>query len=82
MGLSHVVCAEGMGLYGGIAGRLWELMRLGEPHLAELSELSFLVLDEADRMVQQGHYQVTVYSHAPWSLHRDTPTLAALFVGL
>ena len=38
-------------------GRLWELMRLGEPHLADLSQVSFLVLDEADRMVQQGHFQ-------------------------
>ncbi|BDA45127.1 DEAD-box ATP-dependent RNA helicase 13 [Coccomyxa sp. Obi] len=38
-------------------GRLWELMRLGEPHLADLTGLSFLVLDEADRMVQQGHFQ-------------------------
>lgn len=39
-------------------GRLWELMRLGEPHLADLAHVSFLVLDEADRMVQQGHFQV------------------------
>ncbi len=39
-------------------GRLWELMRLGEPHLADLSQVAFLVLDEADRMVQQGHFQV------------------------
>ena len=39
-------------------GRLWELMRLGEPHLADLSCVMFLVLDEADRMVQQGHFQV------------------------
>ncbi|CAL8469133.1 g8674 [Coccomyxa elongata] len=38
-------------------GRLWELMRLGEPHLADLTGLSFLVLDEADRMVQRGHFQ-------------------------
>ena len=27
-------------------------------HLAKLSGLSFLVIDEADRMVQQGHFQV------------------------
>lgn len=27
-------------------------------HLSDMSQLSFLVLDEADRMVQQGHYQV------------------------
>lgn len=39
-------------------GRLWELMRDRQPHLTDLSHLSFLVLDEADRMVQQGHFQV------------------------
>ncbi len=39
-------------------GRLWELMRSAEPHLADLSRVGFLVLDEADRMVQQGHFQV------------------------
>lgn len=39
-------------------GRLWELMSSGEPHLSNLRSLSFLVLDEADRMVQQGHFQV------------------------
>ena len=38
-------------------GRLWELMKEGQAHLADLGLLSFLVLDEADRMVQQGHYQ-------------------------
>ena len=39
-------------------GRLWELVRLAEPHLADLSRVCFLVLDEADRMTQQGHFQV------------------------
>ena len=41
-------------------GRLWELVRLGEPHLADLSRVCFMVLDEADRMVQQGHFQVPI----------------------
>lgn len=39
-------------------GRLWELMRDGQEHLTDLAGLSFLVLDEADRMLQQGHFQV------------------------
>ncbi len=39
-------------------GRLWELIRAGQAHLCDLSHLSFLVMDEADRMVQQGHFQV------------------------
>lgn len=38
-------------------GRLWELMREGMPHLTDARALSFLVLDEADRMVQAGHFQ-------------------------
>ncbi|GFR48029.1 hypothetical protein Agub_g9861, partial [Astrephomene gubernaculifera] len=48
-------------------GRLWDLMcrppstdRHGPAaaaHLANLTSLSFLVLDEADRMVAQGHYK-------------------------
>ena len=38
-------------------GRLWQLIDEGSPHLAQLKDLSFLVLDEADRMVQQGHFQ-------------------------
>ncbi|KAL4431591.1 hypothetical protein ABPG77_001433 [Micractinium sp. CCAP 211/92] len=37
-------------------GRLWDLMREGQAHVTDLSQLSFLVIDEADRMVQQGHY--------------------------
>ncbi|CAM6024096.1 unnamed protein product [Sphagnum balticum] len=41
----------------GTPGRLWELMSGGESHLLELSLLSFFVLDEADRMVEKGHFQ-------------------------
>jgi ATP-dependent RNA helicase DDX24/MAK5 len=37
-------------------GRLWDLMRQAHPHVSDLSSLSFLVIDEADRMVQRGHY--------------------------
>ncbi|KAJ7955505.1 DEAD-box ATP-dependent RNA helicase [Quillaja saponaria] len=40
----------------GTPGRLWELMSGGEKHLVELHSLSFFVLDEADRMVQNGHF--------------------------
>jgi len=39
-------------------GRLWDMMKDAyvANHLTDFSALSFLVLDEADRMVQQGHY--------------------------
>lgn len=40
----------------GTPGRLWELMSGGESHLAELNSLSFFVLDEADRMIENGHF--------------------------
>lgn len=39
-------------------GRLWDLMRQGHQHLTDLSSLSFLVIDEADRMVQQVGKQI------------------------
>ncbi|KAJ0034868.1 hypothetical protein Pint_25192 [Pistacia integerrima] len=41
----------------GTPGRLWELMSGGEPHLVELHTLSFFVLDEADRMIENGHFR-------------------------
>ncbi|EOA29884.1 hypothetical protein CARUB_v10012980mg [Capsella rubella] len=41
----------------GTPGRLWELMSAGEKHLVELHSLSFFVLDEADRMVESGHFR-------------------------
>ncbi|KAL5712115.1 RNA helicase [Ranunculus cassubicifolius] len=37
-------------------GRLWELMSGGHEHLVELHSLSFFVLDEADRMIENGHF--------------------------
>ncbi|KZV15264.1 DEAD-box ATP-dependent RNA helicase 13-like [Dorcoceras hygrometricum] len=41
----------------GTPGRLWELMSRGEIHLVELHSLSFFVLDEADRMIESGHFR-------------------------
>jgi len=38
-------------------GRLWDTMQSGHPHLTELGALSFFVLDEADRMVERGHFR-------------------------
>mmetsp|Transcript_20913 Transcript_20913/g.31686 ORF Transcript_20913/g.31686 Transcript_20913/m.31686 type:complete len:811 (-) Transcript_20913:64-2496(-) len=41
----------------GTPGRLWEMMSSREhDHLDNLSELRFLVIDEADRMIQQGSF--------------------------
>lgn len=41
----------------GTPGRLWELMSGGNQHLVELHSLSFFVLDEADRMIENGHFR-------------------------
>ncbi|CAI7885661.1 unnamed protein product, partial [Closterium sp. NIES-54] len=41
----------------GTPGRLWELMSQGEAHLVQLEHLSFLVLDEADRMADPGRFK-------------------------
>ncbi|OCT68270.1 DEAD-box helicase 24 L homeolog isoform X2 [Xenopus laevis] len=37
-------------------GRLWELIGERHPHLCNLRRLRCLVIDEADRMVEKGHY--------------------------
>ncbi|OEL27591.1 DEAD-box ATP-dependent RNA helicase 13 [Dichanthelium oligosanthes] len=37
-------------------GRLWELISMNNQHLVELHSLSFFVLDEADRMIERGHF--------------------------
>ena len=38
-------------------GRCWEMIQNGqEGHLREMGRLRFLVLDEADRMVEEGHF--------------------------
>lgn len=38
-------------------GRYWELVSQGHRHINDYSALKFLVLDEADKMVQQGHFE-------------------------
>ena len=40
----------------GTCGRLWIHISQGHPHLSQLHRLRFLVLDEADRMLDRGHY--------------------------
>lgn len=43
-------------------GRLWELMSSGSyPFLADMSRLRYVVVDEADRMGEKGHYQELLY---------------------
>ncbi|XP_069570962.1 ATP-dependent RNA helicase DDX24 [Brachyistius frenatus] len=37
-------------------GRLWELIKEKHPHLVNLRQLRCLVIDEADRMVEKGHF--------------------------
>ncbi|KAM6170802.1 ATP-dependent RNA helicase DDX24 [Erethizon dorsatum] len=37
-------------------GRLWELVKEKHSHLSNLQQLSCLVVDEADRMVEKGHF--------------------------
>ncbi|QDZ19204.1 DEAD-box ATP-dependent RNA helicase [Chloropicon primus] len=44
----------------GTPGRLWELIE-SDTGLSNLKKLSFFVLDEADRMVEQGHFQELSY---------------------
>lgn len=37
-------------------GRLWELIKEKHYHLRNLRQLRCLVVDEADRMVEKGHF--------------------------
>ncbi|XP_072545305.1 ATP-dependent RNA helicase DDX24 [Salminus brasiliensis] len=37
-------------------GRLWEMIQDKHPHLRNLRQLRSLVIDEADRMVEKGHF--------------------------
>ncbi|XP_038123313.1 ATP-dependent RNA helicase DDX24 [Cyprinodon tularosa] len=37
-------------------GRLWDLIKEQHPHLVNLRQLKCLVIDEADRMVERGHF--------------------------
>ncbi|GJP38159.1 hypothetical protein CLOM_g22596 [Closterium sp. NIES-68] len=51
------VLSHGPQIVVGTPGRLWELMSQGEEHLVKLDYLSFLVLDEADRMADPGRFK-------------------------
>lgn len=38
-------------------GRLWELYQQENSHLSKIEDISFLVIDETDRMVEKGHFE-------------------------
>ncbi|OWF40635.1 ATP-dependent RNA helicase DDX24-like [Mizuhopecten yessoensis] len=38
-------------------GRLWELVQQDNSYLSQVSEIRCLVVDEADRMIEKGHFQ-------------------------
>ncbi|EDW09941.1 ATP-dependent RNA helicase DDX24 [Drosophila mojavensis] len=38
-------------------GRLWELYAQGNSHLSKIENVSFLCIDETDRMVEKGHFE-------------------------
>nr|XP_018907481.1 PREDICTED: ATP-dependent RNA helicase DDX24 [Bemisia tabaci] len=37
-------------------GRLWELLDQNEPHLSQVNNIRFLVIDETDRMLENAHF--------------------------
>ncbi|KAF2713891.1 DEAD-domain-containing protein [Pleomassaria siparia CBS 279.74] len=41
----------------GTPGRLWEVISSGQGLLSSLKKIRFLVVDEADRLLSQGHYK-------------------------
>ena len=43
-------------------GRLWQLINEDEiPHLRDLNQIKSLILDEADRLCEAGHFRVRFY---------------------
>lgn len=38
-------------------GRFWELLQQENSHLSKIDDISFLVIDETDRMVEKGHFE-------------------------
>jgi ATP-dependent RNA helicase DDX24/MAK5 len=49
-------------------GRLWALKQMGEEHLDDLSGMEMLVVDEIDRMLEQGHFEEL--KHIVHDIHR------------
>ncbi|XP_059609123.1 ATP-dependent RNA helicase DDX24 [Phlebotomus argentipes] len=38
-------------------GRFWELLKEGNAHLNKVDDISFLAIDETDRMMEKGHFE-------------------------
>ena len=38
-------------------GRLWDLIQEGHSHLSQVKDISYLAIDETDRMVEKGHFE-------------------------
>ncbi|XP_066883931.1 ATP-dependent RNA helicase DDX24 isoform X2 [Kogia breviceps] len=63
-------------------GRLWELVKEKHPHLSDLRQLRCLVVDEADRMVEKGHFAelsqlLEMLSDAQYNPKRQTLVFSA-----
>ncbi|KAI1895420.1 hypothetical protein AGOR_G00106100 [Albula goreensis] len=63
-------------------GRLWELIKERHPHLLNLRKLRCLVIDEADRMVEKGHFAelenlLEMLNNAQYSPERQTFVFSA-----
>lgn len=41
----------------GTPGRFWEVFSENNDHIQTLRQIKFLVLDEADRMLETGHFE-------------------------
>nr|CAH7726720.1 unnamed protein product [Callosobruchus chinensis] len=51
------ILSKGPEIVVGTPGRLWELVQNGNPHLSKINDVRFLAIDEADRMLESGHFQ-------------------------
>ncbi|XP_046583027.1 ATP-dependent RNA helicase DDX24-like [Haliotis rubra] len=61
-------------------GRLWELIQQGDPHLAKVTGIHKLVIDEADRMVEKGHFEELTHLLAMINVDENRKRLRQTFV--
>ena len=61
-------------------GRLWDLVKEKTPQLEHLDLIKFLVIDEADRMIEKGHFQELSKLLGYLNGESDTPKKRQTFV--
>ncbi|OMH84783.1 ATP-dependent RNA helicase MAK5 [Zancudomyces culisetae] len=54
---TRLLDSSNLGIVVATPGRLWELLQLNDKYVEMLSKITTLVIDEADRMLEAGHFK-------------------------